>query len=463
MELKNTKTHKIVSVILAGGNGFRFGNHTPKQFIKLAGKLVIEHTVEIFQAIDDIDEIIIVSNKHFVDFVWGLVERNRWTKVHTVVIGGEERFDSTLSAIKSLDTYNENTKVLFHDAARPLVTPEIIKRCIHALETFDAVDVVIETSDTIVQITDSNNIFNIPVRNQMRRGQTPQGFKLGVIRDAYNKAVSTQCKNFSCDCSVLRSMNPGVTVTTVSGAESNLKITTSLDLFTAEKLVQTNSLKFPNPDKEIENLRDKVVIVIGGAYGIGKAIVDFCRQHAAVVYTASRSISKVDVTDKESISSFFLKVYSETKRIDYIVNTAGILIKKPISLMSDKEINDIVGINLIGAINVAYCAKEYLRASHGSLLNFTSSSYTRGRAFYAVYSATKAGIVNLTQALSEEWNEEFIRVNCINPERTNTPMRRTNFGIEPINTLLSPDSVAKISVLALVSNHTGLIIDVKNI
>jgi Dehydrogenases with different specificities (related to short-chain alcohol dehydrogenases) len=95
------------------------------------------------------------------------------------------------------------------------------------------------------------------------------------------------------------------------------------------------------------------------------------------------------------------------------------------------------------------------------LLNFTSSSYTRGRSFYALYSSTKAAIVNFTQALADEWSTEDIKVNCINPERTATPMRTANFGIEPADLLLSAKDVALTSLKVLGSNKTGLIVDVR--
>jgi 2-C-methyl-D-erythritol 4-phosphate cytidylyltransferase len=95
------------------------------------------------------------------------------------------------------------------------------------------------------------------------------------------------------------------------------------------------------------------------------------------------------------------------------------------------------------------------------LLLFTSSSYTRGRENYALYSSTKAAVVNLTQALSEEWACEGIHVNVVNPERTRTPMREAAFGAEPAGTLLEADVVARTSLDVLASDSTGFVIDVR--
>ena len=91
------------------------------------------------------------------------------------------------------------------------------------------------------------------------------------------------------------------------------------------------------------------------------------------------------------------------------------------------------------------------------LLQFSSSSFTRGRAEYSAYSAYKAAIVNLTQALADEWKADGIRVNCVVPGRTDTAMRRENFLEEDQRTLLSPYEVALTSAKLLSSSETGVI------
>jgi NAD(P)-dependent dehydrogenase (short-subunit alcohol dehydrogenase family) len=145
---------------------------------------------------------------------------------------------------------------------------------------------------------------------------------------------------------------------------------------------------------------------------------------------------------------------------DYVVNSSGILVKQPLNLMDYKDIVQAIQINYMGAIHVAIAAYEYLKLSKGQLLNFTSSSYTYGRSYYSLYSSSKAAIVNLTQALAEEWHTDFIRINCINPERTDTPMRRRAFGIEPPDSLLTAKSVALLSLGVLLENTSGQILDI---
>jgi 2-C-methyl-D-erythritol 4-phosphate cytidylyltransferase len=97
----------------------------------------------------------------------------------------------------------------------------------------------------------------------------------------------------------------------------------------------------------------------------------------------------------------------------------------------------------------------------GSIALFTSSSYTRGRARSAVYSATKAAIVNLVQGLAQEFHPQGIRINAINPERTATPMRTENFGIEPATDLLDARTVARATLSTLLSDATGEVVDVR--
>jgi len=105
----------------------------------------------------------------------------------------------------------------------------------------------------------------------------------------------------------------------------------------------------------------------------------------------------------------------------------------------------------------------HLRRTRGSMLNFTSSSYTRGRSGYSLYSSAKAAVVNLTQALADEWAPLGVRVNCVNPERTSTPMRTKAFGAEPEGSLLSSKAVALTSIDVLMSDLTGHVIDVRRV
>lgn len=452
---------KNIAVILSGGTGSRFGGSLPKQFTKLAGKAIIEYTVDVFEQASNIDEILIVSQTHHIERTWEIIKKNKWAKVTKIITGGKERFDSTYSALQSLKDYYGDCKVLFHDAVRPLVNQTIISNCLVALEQFEAVDVVISSADTLVEVYDDGCISNIPNRAIMRRGQTPQGFKLGSIQLAYQKAIEANRYIFTCDCGVIRAMLPHTRVATVEGSERNIKVTHPMDLFIAEKFLQAgNKIAFIESDSLLP-LKDKNIVIFGGTSGIGLEMKNIAVLHGAHVEVASRSFNNVDICDLESVKSYLTSIVEKLGSIDYVVNTAGLLIKKPIDTLTLEEISALININYTGAVNVAIAAKPHLVQTSGMLLNFTSSSYTRGRAFYALYSSTNAAIVNFTQALAEEWVTDGVRVNCINPERTATPMRTANFGSEPPDLLLDAKDVAVTSLKVLSSNKTGIIIDVR--
>jgi 2-C-methyl-D-erythritol 4-phosphate cytidylyltransferase len=443
---------KVIAVILAGGKGERFENNTPKQFIKLAGKPVIEYTIEAFNNHTLIDEIIIVSKIGYEDKLWEIVKNNNFNKVKKILIGGKERFDSTYVALKSLEDEDENTKILFHDAVRPLVDKETIDNVIKALDDYDAVDTAIDATDTIIEIDDNFIIKNIPNRKYMKRGQTPQGFRLKTIKNAYKKAIEENKRNFTCDCGVVHKMLD-IPIKVVKSTIKNIKITYPIDLYIAEKYIQMG-IEYDLENINLELLKDKNIVVFGNSSGIGKEIEKIAKQYGANVYGASRRTG-IDIRDKDNIETFL----SNIKDIDIIINTAAILIKKPLQFMNYEEIENIIDINYKGAVNIAYLSKKFLEKTNGMLINFASSSYTRGRANYALYSSSKAAIVNLTQALSEEW--EDVKVNCILPQRTKTPMREKNFGYEDPETLLDPYEVAIKTLKLSLSNITGMILEIK--
>jgi len=448
------KRSKNIVVLLAGGKGARFENTIPKQFVKLAGKCIIEYTMKAFEEHDLVDEIYIVSSPEYHEKIWELVGKNGLEKVIKLVNSGHDRFASTYSAILALQDENNNTKVLFHDAVRPLINEETITHTIIALDSYEAVDTAIDATDTIIHIDDKREITEIPKRIYMKRGQTPQGFRLGTIRAAYEQAIEINRRDFTCDCGVVKEMMLDTPIYVVPSTEKNLKITYPIDLFIAEKYIQMG-VDYGFCAINLSQLKNKNIVIFGHSSGIGKEIEMIARSHGANIFGASRS-NGVDITNKNIITKFFNSLDCD---IDIVINTAAILIKKPLEHMTYQEIIEITNINYLGAVNVAIASKQYLKKTNGMLINFTSSSYTRGRANYSMYSSSKAAVVNLTQALSEEWPD--IKVNCINPERTLTPMRIKNFGIEAPETLLKPLTVAEKTLRIALSDVSGLIIDIK--
>ena len=454
---------KNIAIILAGGTGQRLGDSIPKQFLKVAGKKVIEHTLDVFQNHPQIDEIAVVSNPNFLNEIENIAIKNNYTKLKKILQGGKERYHSSLSAINAYDGDKE-INLIFHDAVRPLVNDRIISDCIAALDKYKAVDVAIKTTDTIIKVNEDEYITGIPARDYLRNGQTPQAFKLSTIKQAYKLALCDPDFKTTDDCGVVYKYMPNELVYVVKGEQFNMKLTYKEDLFLLDKLFQLKSIAQQNETitpKAQQKLPDSVIVVFGGSYGIGLDVVNICNGYGAHVYSFSRSENGVDVSNNLLVAKALKEVFEKEGRIDAVINTAGVLDKEPLVNMSYNEIYKSINVNYIGAVIVAKESYSYLKESKGVLLLFTSSSYTRGRSLYSLYSSSKAAIVNLVQALSEEWYDYGIRINCINPERTKTPMRTKNFGMEPEESLLKSSVVAAVSINSLFSSMTGEVIDVK--
>lgn len=444
---------KNYGIILASGTGSRYNSDIPKQFIKIAGKTVLEHTVEIFENSDKIDEIILVITPDYRHIAENILLRNNFKKITKLLNGGATRKDSSYIAISSIE--DEEANVLIHDCARPFLTEQIIDDCVKALDKYSAVDVAIPSADTIIKVKDGI-IDGIPDRASLMRGQTPQCFKLSLIKKAHE--MSKGDNNFTDDCGLVVKYNLA-DVFVVAGSGENIKITYPEDIFMADRLFQIRSAIYPEKTS-LDKIKDKVIVIFGGTSGIGKCIVDLAQQYGAKIHSASTRLG-CDITKYEDVCNFLEKVYKENNKIDYIINSAGIL---KMGKLLDREIDDIrkdIEINYVGSINVAKASIPYLKETKGGLLLFASSSYTRGRALYSTYSSTKAGIVNLAQALAEELTSDNIKINVINPERTATPMRFKAFGQEPEGSLLQPEIVAEASLKTLLSDLTGQVIDVR--
>ncbi|MCO5113697.1 MAG: bifunctional cytidylyltransferase/SDR family oxidoreductase [Bdellovibrionaceae bacterium] len=460
---------KNIVVILAAGSGVRSGFNTPKQLVKLAGRPVVSHAIKPFEVSSFIDEIAIVTSPDSYTEIEALVHKEGYKKVKKIILGGRERWESSWAAISAYrnESSNEELNLIFHDAVRPLVDEFIVERVVKALTENSCVDVVINTVDTIVEVDDSNNyIGRILDRSKLRNGQTPQGFRYNVIKKAYEKAIEDPNKVFTDDCGIVMKYLPEEKIYLVEGSSYNHKLTYNEDLAILDKLFQMkrNLVTTSNLDegfsKCLEGLKDKVVVIFGGTSGIGEEIQNILQNAEVKSYPISRKTG-CDIASIESVEAALKEINAKEGRIDFIINTAGILPKQSLALMDYKDIHNSIAINYLGAVNIAYAGFQYLSQSSGGLLLFTSSSYTYGRAFYSLYSSSKAAIVNLVQALAEEWGDFGVNVNCVSPERTLTPMRIAAFGKEDPMTLLSAVDVAKASIKILCMEETGLVIDVK--
>jgi 2-C-methyl-D-erythritol 4-phosphate cytidylyltransferase len=450
------RTHAI---LLAGGDGNRFGAEIPKQFVRLAGEQILARSLRTVAAVG-VDRLVVVANRNWLPETEAVVAAAGLTVPTSVVLGGTTRNESTLNGLRALDAADDDV-VAIHDAVRPLVPIEVFRRAIDPVlhGDADATDTVIPSADTLV-IVDGTRVVEIPDRSRYRRGQTPQVFRKDVLERAYAAASAAGDLHATDDCGLVLRYVPGVRLVAVAGDEVNLKITTRIDLVLADRMLQMRTVALetvPDGRRPFEGAR---VLVVGGTNGIGRAIADEAERLGASAVVDGRSRG-LDIRDADAVAARIDAAADRLGGLDHVVVTAGVIRVGPVVSTSPGELAEVVDVNLTGTLNVARAAYPHLRSSRGSLTVFASSSFTRGRPNYVAYSASKAAVVNLAQGLADEWCDEGIRVNAVSPERTDTPMRRRAFPDESTAGMLTAEEVAAATVALLRSDLTGQVLDVR--
>lgn len=243
---------KNIAIILAGGSGTRMGLDRPKQFLVMAGRTVLEHSVEAFLATEAIEAVVIVSNPAFVADAEAIVARHRaegrWGRVVAVIAGGSERSDSSVNALRYVAEHTApdtlaTTNIILHDAVRPLVDSRIIGDVVAALAEREAVNVTLPVVDTIVRVEDGRAVSTVD-RSVLQRVQTPQGFRVPVLAEAYRRALSDPDFRATDDCGVVMRYVPEVPIGLVAGSERNLKLTYRDDIPLFEFLLRQGA--FPS-------------------------------------------------------------------------------------------------------------------------------------------------------------------------------------------------------------------------
>jgi len=221
---------KNIGVILAGGIGNRFKKKLPKQFLKLKDKAIICYSIEAFEKNNSINEILLVIPREFIDYAKKLISKYTYTKVKDIICGGDTRPQSSYRAISHIAQNNPNCKLLIHDAARPFVTVKLINDIIKNLNIFDAVCPYVPATDTIYMLNQNNNIEDIPDRKSLGYVQTPQGFKLQIIKTAFDKGLQNLDFQPTDDCSIVKKYLPRASIKMIPGDINNIKITYSKDI-----------------------------------------------------------------------------------------------------------------------------------------------------------------------------------------------------------------------------------------
>jgi len=224
----------VHAVVLSGGEGTRFDSELPKQYVKLAGKTILEYSIDAYEINPSIDSIIIVVSENFLDLAKEIIQNNSYNKITDILIGGKSRIESSYRAVQSLS--DDNDIIILHDAVRPLVSQKTISDSVSALKINDAIAVVIPCSDAIIETIDGKFLKSMPTRDSLRRSFGPQGFRLGLLRKAHLMAIADQNTNYTEDCALVLNYNM-TDIYLVSGNTDNIKVTYSEDLYFAEALI----------------------------------------------------------------------------------------------------------------------------------------------------------------------------------------------------------------------------------
>lgn len=214
-------------IITAGGIGKRMGASIPKQFMEVAGKPLLFHTITLFFKHNPNAQILITLPESWMDHWKELINTHQFEIPHHIVAGGDERFHSIKNALQHCD----EEIVLVHDGVRPLVSSETLTRCIEALKDHDAVIPVIPVKESLRRMSDEGS--EALIRSEYRNVQTPQCFEKSILERAYAQSYH---EGITDDASLVEQL--GEHIHCVEGNDENIKITTPMDLILAEALLK---------------------------------------------------------------------------------------------------------------------------------------------------------------------------------------------------------------------------------
>lgn len=236
----------VFGLVLAGGIGSRMGNvEKPKQYLNIAGKPIIIHTLEKFYVNDSFEKIIVLCPEQWVSHTKNLIRKYIGESDRIAVIaGGSTRNETIMNGVRLIESeyeVDDDTILLTHDSVRPFLTHRIIEENIRYAGQYGACDTVIPATDTIVQSEDGEIISQVPERNKMYQGQTPQTFRLKKLKELY-MGLTEEEKAILTDAAKIFVMK-GEKVYLVEGEVSNIKITYPYDLLVAEALIRSADQK----------------------------------------------------------------------------------------------------------------------------------------------------------------------------------------------------------------------------
>ncbi|TCD54166.1 2-C-methyl-D-erythritol 4-phosphate cytidylyltransferase [Alloscardovia theropitheci] len=224
-----------IALLIAGGRGNRMGQDLPKQFLSVDDKPIIMYTCEAFENHPEIDAIVIVCIDGWQTALEAYAHQFNITKLRAIIPGGENGQGSIRNGIHAIDEqFNKDDIVLVHDAIRPMVSADIISRCIADTKRYGSSIVSIPCAEAMLEIDETGeNSHNLVNRDSLKRTQTPQGFSLETLLDMHEEASQRGITDSVASCTLAIELGRSVHFT--PGSEKNIKLTTvdDIDIFKA--------------------------------------------------------------------------------------------------------------------------------------------------------------------------------------------------------------------------------------
>ena len=224
------KMRNNVAVIMAAGKGVRVGGEVPKQFMPVHGRMLMEYSLQTFQDHPRIDEIFVVLPEDYLQMSELLQYLfDNFSKITRILAGGEERFQSSWSAIQwFIDRREDN--LLLHDAARPGLTPKIVDDLLDTLENAEAAVTAIPATDTVLKVNENMQLAASLDRKTLYYAQTPQAFKAGLLYDCFEELFADGTFLPTDESGVVAHYRPDILIRIVQGSPANFKVTYPEDI-----------------------------------------------------------------------------------------------------------------------------------------------------------------------------------------------------------------------------------------
>lgn len=236
----------VTALILSGGAGIRLGSDIPKQYIEINGRPVISYCIEQLSCHGGIDSMQIAADGRWHKTILKcLKEYDRHRKFQGFSEPGKNRQLSIYHGLEDIRKYAlDSDAVLIHDAARPLLSAQMITDCLNAVEGHDGVVPVLPMKDTVYQSLDGKNISSLLKRNEIYAGQAPEAFLLGKYYEANKRLLPDEILkiNGSTEPAVMAGMD----IAMIPGDEGNIKLTTRADLERFQKIVEERNSRGMN-------------------------------------------------------------------------------------------------------------------------------------------------------------------------------------------------------------------------